>query len=76
MFPQPPGDVGNRASWGDVPEVIRVVEEAVSSLLVWGGWGEDLIEAFVREGKRMMVEEGRVVFVTSCGLVRVLLSLL
>ena len=69
-LPRPPGDVGNTASWGDVPVVIRVVKEAESDLVVGGGWGEDLVDAFVREGKRMMEEEGCVAFVTSCGFVR------
>lgn len=66
-FPRPPGDVGNTASWGDIPVVIRVVEEASSDLVVGGGWGQELVDAFVREGKEMMAEDGCVAFVTSCG---------
>ncbi|KAK8870119.1 hypothetical protein IAR55_000689 [Kwoniella newhampshirensis] len=66
-FPRPPGDVGHPASWGNIPVVIRIVEEAVGSLVVGGGWGEDLVNAFVREGKKMIEEEGCVAFVTSCG---------
>lgn len=68
-FPRPPGDVGNPQSWGDVPVVIRVVEEADSNLVVGGGWGEELVNAFVREGEKMMKDEGCVAFVTSCGFV-------
>lgn len=68
-FPRPPGDVGNALSWDDIPVVIRVVEEADSDLVVGGGWGEELVDAFVREGERMMEEEGCVAFVTSCGFV-------
>ncbi|WWD15587.1 hypothetical protein CI109_100009 [Kwoniella shandongensis] len=66
-FPRPPGDVGHPASWGDIPVVIRIVEEAVGDLVVGGGWGEDLVDAFVREGQKLMEEEGCVAFVTSCG---------
>ncbi|OWZ51998.1 hypothetical protein C356_02072 [Cryptococcus neoformans c45] len=66
-FPRPPGDVGHPASWGDIPVVIRVVEEAVETLVVGGGWGEDLVDAFVREGKKMIEEDACVAFVTSCG---------
>ncbi|ORY24760.1 hypothetical protein BCR39DRAFT_545807 [Naematelia encephala] len=66
-FPRPPGDVGNPESWGDIPVVIRIVEEAVGSIVVGGGWGIELVDAFVREGKRMMEEENCVAFVTSCG---------
>lgn len=35
-FPRPPGDVGHLSSWGDIPVVIRIVEEAVETLVV--GW--------------------------------------
>ncbi|WVQ84744.1 hypothetical protein IAT38_006901 [Cryptococcus sp. DSM 104549] len=66
-FPRPPGDVGHPASWGSIPVSIRVVREATSSLVVGGTWGEDLVDAFVREGERMIEEEGCVAFVTSCG---------
>lgn len=68
-FPRPPGDVGNPRSWGDIPVVIRIVEEADKDLVVGGGWGEELVDAFVREGERMIKEEGCVAFVTSCGFV-------
>lgn len=68
-FPRPPGDVGHPASWGDIPVVIRVVEEAVSTLVVGGTWGKDLVDAFVREGTKMIEEDGCVAFVTSCGFV-------
>lgn len=68
-FPRPPGDVGNPQSWGEIPVAIRVVEEADSDLVVGGGWGEELVDAFVREGERMIQEEGCVAFVTSCGFV-------
>lgn len=68
-FPRPPGDVGNPQSWGDIPVIIRVVEEADSDLVVGGGWGEELVDAFVREGEKMMRDEGCVAFVTSCGFV-------
>lgn len=68
-FPRPPGDVGNPRSWDPIPVVIRVVEEADRDLVVGGGWGEELVDAFVREGERMMREEGCVAFVTSCGFV-------
>lgn len=68
-FPRPPGDVGHPKSWGNIPVVIRVVEEATSALVVGGGWGTELVDAFVREGERMMEEEGCVCFVTSCGFV-------
>jgi hypothetical protein len=49
--------------------VVRVVEEASSALVVGGGWGEELVDAFVREGERLMEEENCVAFVTSCGFV-------
>lgn len=68
-FPRPPGDVGNAASWGDMPVVIRVVEEADSKTVVGGTWGTELVDAFVREGERLVEEEGCVAFVTSCGFV-------
>lgn len=68
-FPRPPGDVGNAASWGDIPVVIRVVEEADSETVVGGTWGTELVDAFVREGERLIREEGCVAFVTSCGFV-------
>ena len=68
-FPRPPGDVGNAASWGDIPVVIRVVEEADSKTVVGGTWGTELVDAFVREGERLIEEEGCVAFVTSCGFV-------
>jgi hypothetical protein len=68
-FPRPPGDVSHPASWGSIPVVVRVVEEASSALVVGGGWGEELVDAFVREGKRLMEEENCVAFVTSCGFV-------
>lgn len=68
-FPRPAGDVGNVLSWGDIPVVIRVVEEASKDLVVGGGWGEDLVDAFVREGEKLVREEGCVAFVTSCGFV-------
>lgn len=68
-FPRPAGDVGNALSWDDIPVVIRIVEEAKSDLVVGGGWGEDLVNAFVREGERLMREENCVAFVTSCGFV-------
>ena len=70
-FARPPGDVGHPLSWGDIPVVIRVVEEADTGTVVNGSWGQELIEAFVREGKRLMQEEGCVAFVTSCGFVSV-----
>ncbi|OCF32494.1 hypothetical protein I316_05922 [Kwoniella heveanensis BCC8398] len=66
-FPRPPGDVGNVASWGDIPVVIRVVEEATGDLVVGNTWGQDLVDAFVREGKKLVEEEGVVAFVTTCG---------
>lgn len=68
-FPRPPGDVGNVRSWDPIPVVIRVVEEADRDLVVGGGWGEELVDAFVREGEKLMKEEGCVAFVTSCGFV-------
>lgn len=68
-FPRPPGDVGHVLSWGDIPVVISIVEEASKELVVGGGWGEDLVDAFVREGEKLMREEGCVAFVTSCGFV-------
>lgn len=67
-FPRPPGDVGNPASW-PMPTVIRVVEEAKTATVLSGMWGSELVDAFVREGKKMMAEEGVVAFVTSCGYV-------
>lgn len=70
-FPRPPGDVGNPLSWPGIPVVIRVVEEADSDLVVGGGWGEELVDAFVREAQKMREEEGCVAFVTSCGFVSV-----
>ncbi|RSH95303.1 hypothetical protein EHS25_000390 [Saitozyma podzolica] len=66
-FPRPPGDVSHPSSWGSIPVVVRVVEEASSALVVGGGWGEELVDAFVREGERLMEEENCVAFVTSCG---------
>lgn len=75
-FPRPPGDVGNHLSWGDIPVIIRVVEEADSDLVVGGGWGEELVDAFVREGERLVKDEGCVAFVTSCGFVSVVWQLL
>ncbi|WVW83560.1 hypothetical protein I302_105581 [Kwoniella bestiolae CBS 10118] len=66
-FPRPVGDVGNAASWGNIPVVIRVVEEATGDLVVGGKWGQELVDAFVREGKRLIEEEGVVAFVTTCG---------
>lgn len=71
-FPRPAGDVGNPLSWGDIPVIIRVVEEADSTLVVGGGWGKELVDAFVREGQKLKKEEGCVAFVTSCGFVSVL----
>lgn len=68
-FPRPAGDVGNPLSWGDIPVVIRVVEEADSDLVVGGGWGEEMVDAFVREAEKMRRDEGCVAFVTSCGFV-------
>lgn len=68
-FPRPPGDVGNPLSWTGIPVVIRVVEEADSDLVVGGGWGDELVDAFVREAEKMRKEEGCVAFVTSCGFV-------
>lgn len=68
-FPRPPGDVGHPASWGDIPVVIRVVEEATKHNVVGGTWGTELVDAFVREGERMIKEENVVAFVTSCGFV-------
>jgi hypothetical protein len=67
-FPRPIGDVGNPASWPNIPVLIRVVQEADSASVVGGTWGEELVEAFVREGEQMMLE-GCVAFVTSCGFV-------
>lgn len=72
-FPRPPGDVGNPSSWPGIPVVIRVVEEADSDLVVGGGWGEELVNAFVREAEKMKRDEGCVAFVTSCGFVSVLI---
>ncbi|WWC61537.1 uncharacterized protein I303_104121 [Kwoniella dejecticola CBS 10117] len=66
-FPRPPGDVGNAQSWGNIPVVIRVVEEATGDKVVGGTWGQDLVDAFVREGKKLVEEEGVVAFVTTCG---------
>ncbi|OCF57201.1 hypothetical protein L486_04657 [Kwoniella mangroviensis CBS 10435] len=66
-FPRPAGDVGNPASWGDIPVVIRVVEEATGDLVVGNKWGQELVDAFVREGKKLIEEEGVVAFVTTCG---------
>ncbi|WRT66077.1 uncharacterized protein IL334_003030 [Kwoniella shivajii] len=66
-FPRPVGDVGHVGTWGDTPVVIKVVEEAEITSVVDGSWGEDLVEAFVREGKKCMKEENCVAFVTSCG---------
>ncbi|WWD02654.1 hypothetical protein V865_000694 [Kwoniella europaea PYCC6329] len=66
-FPRPAGDVGNAASWGDIPVVIRVVEEATGDLVVGNKWGQELVDAFVREGKKLIEEEGVVAFVTTCG---------
>ncbi|KAL1410492.1 hypothetical protein Q8F55_004505 [Vanrija albida] len=65
-FPRPPGDVGNPASW-PMPTVIRVVEEAKTETVLTGIWGSELVDAFVREGEKMVAEEGVVAFVTSCG---------
>ncbi|RDW84778.1 hypothetical protein BP6252_02368 [Coleophoma cylindrospora] len=66
-FPRPPGDVGHPKSWGSIPVVIRVVKEATSSIVVGGGWGMELVDAFVREAEKLREEEGCVCFVTSCG---------
>ena len=71
-FPRPPGDVGNAESWGDIPVCIRIVEKADVSLVVDGGWGQELVDAFVDEGRKMMEEENVVAFVTSCGFVSLL----
>lgn len=68
-FPRPPGDVGHPASWGNIPVVIRVVEEANKQNVVGGTWGPELVDAFVREGEKMIKEENVVAFVTSCGFV-------
>ena len=35
-------------------------------LVVGGTWGKDLVDAFVREGTKMIEEDGCVAFVTSC----------
>ena len=66
-FPRPPGDVANALTW-DMPVVIRVVEEATGDKVVGGTWGQDLVDAFVREGEKL-IQEGCVAFVTSCGFV-------
>ncbi|KAL7421328.1 hypothetical protein Q5752_004213 [Cryptotrichosporon argae] len=66
-FSRPPGDVSNPATWGDVPVVVRVVEEATSELVVGGGWGKQLVDAFARAGQKLIEEENCVAFVTSCG---------
>lgn len=68
-FPRPPGDVGHPASWGEIPVVIRVVDEANVREIVGGTWNHSVVDAFVREGERMMEEENVVAFVTSCGFV-------
>lgn len=68
-FPRPAGDVGNPSSWPGIPVAIRVVEEADTDLVVGGGWGEELVGAFVREAEKMREDEGCVAFVTSCGFV-------
>ncbi|WWC89609.1 uncharacterized protein L201_004534 [Kwoniella dendrophila CBS 6074] len=66
-FPRPPGDVGNPKSWGDVPVVIRVVEGATGDLVVGNKWDSSLVDAFVREGQKLIEEENVVAFVTTCG---------
>lgn len=63
-FPRPLGDVGNARTW-PFPVRYEVVPGAVTSRVV-GTPDEDLLEAFVDAGRRL-VEEGVRLVTTSCG---------
>ncbi|KAL7415737.1 hypothetical protein BDY24DRAFT_382057 [Mrakia frigida] len=65
-FARPAGDISNPASW-PFPIRVGVVAEATPKAILEGGWSEDTVLAFVKEGRRLIEEEGCVALVTSCG---------
>ncbi|KAK0463316.1 hypothetical protein IW261DRAFT_1680672 [Armillaria novae-zelandiae] len=68
QFYRPPGDCGNPKSYS-YPVVISIVEAATREKVVLGGREGQmaLVDAFVKEGKRLMKEENVTCLITSCG---------
>ncbi|KAK0447312.1 hypothetical protein EV421DRAFT_194907 [Armillaria borealis] len=67
-FYRPPGDCGNPKSYS-YPVVISIVEAATRETVVLGGREGQiaLVDAFVKEGTRLMKEENVTCLITSCG---------
>ncbi|KAK0460437.1 uncharacterized protein EV420DRAFT_210615 [Desarmillaria tabescens] len=68
QFYRPPGDCGNPKSY-TYPVVISIVEAATRETVVLGGREGQmvLVDAFVKEGTRLMKEENVTCLITSCG---------
>ncbi|KAK0499175.1 hypothetical protein EDD18DRAFT_1070871 [Armillaria luteobubalina] len=68
QFYRPPGDCGNTKSYS-YPVVISIVEAATREKVVLGGREGQmaLVDAFVKEGTRLMKEENVTCLITSCG---------
>ncbi|KAG7445411.1 uncharacterized protein BT62DRAFT_969925 [Guyanagaster necrorhizus] len=68
QFYRPPGDCGNLKSYA-YPVVISIVEAATRETVVLAGREGQmaLVDAFVKEGTRLMKEENVTCLITSCG---------
>ncbi|KAK0445048.1 uncharacterized protein EV420DRAFT_1277178, partial [Desarmillaria tabescens] len=68
QFYRLPGDFGNPKSY-TYPVVISIVEVAIRETVVLGGREGQmaLVDAFVKEGTRLMKEENVTCLITSCG---------